>query len=96
MTLLTIDNYYEAELIAIAFDKHYERYRINGDKIKELSLNAYPDTVRQNIVELINQKNVGDRKVELVLSVFFINYLNNEKAYTVIMLLLQQQMIQIS
>ena len=96
MTLLTIDNYYEAELIAIAFDKHYERYRINGDKIKELSLNAYPDTVRQHVVELITKKNVSERKVQVVLSVFFINYLNNEKAHTVIMLVLGQQMIQIS
>ena len=96
MTLLTIDNYYEAELIAIAFDKHYERYQINGDKIKELSLNAYPDTVRQHVVELITKKNVSERKVQLVLSVFFINYLNNEKAHTVIMLVLGQQMIQIS
>ena len=31
--------------MASAFDKH-ERYRINGYKNKELSLNAYLETVR--------------------------------------------------
>ena len=78
--IISIDRYYELELIASAFDKHYERYRINGDKNKELSLNAYLDTVRQNVVELITKNNIGERKVQLVLPVLFINYLNNEKA----------------
>ena len=80
LDIINIDTYYEPELIASAFDKHYERYRINGDKNKELSLNAYLDTVRQNVVELITKKNIGKRKVQLVISVLFINCLNNEKA----------------
>ena len=80
LDIINIDSYYEHELIASAFDKHYERYRINGDKNKELSLNAYLDTVRQNVVELITKKNIGERKVQLVISVLFINCLNNEKA----------------
>ena len=78
--IINIDNYYEADLSDSAFDKHYQRYRINGDKNKELSLNVYLDTVRKNVVELITKKNIGERKVQLVLSVFFIKYLHNEKA----------------
>ena len=82
--ITNVDNNYEADLIASAFDerlcKHYERYRIKGNKNKELSLNFYLDTVRKNVVELITKKNIGERKVQLVLSVFFINYLNNEEA----------------
>ena len=65
--IININNYYEADLIASAFDKHYERYRINGDKNKELSLDIYLDTVRKNVAELINKKNIGE-------------YPNNEKA----------------
>ena len=78
--IINIDIYYGPELIASAFDKHYERYRINGDKNKELSLITYLDTVRQNVVELMTKKNIGERKEQSVLSVFFINYLSNEKA----------------
>ena len=78
--ITNVDNNYEADLIASAFDKHYERYRIKGNKNKELSLNVYLDTIRKNVVELITKKNIGERKVQLVLSVFFINYLNNEEA----------------
>ena len=80
LDIINIDSYYEPELIASAFDKHYERYRINGDKDKELSLNAYLNAVRQNVVELITKKNIGERKVQLVISAVFINYLNNENA----------------
>ena len=80
LDIINIDSYYEPELIASAFDKHYERYRINGDKDKELSLNAYFNAVRQNVVELITKKNIGERKVQLVISAVFINYLNNENA----------------
>ena len=80
LDIINVDSYYEPELIASAFDKHYERYRINDDKNKQLSLNAYLDTVRQNVVELITKNNIGERKVQLVLSVLFINYVNNEKA----------------
>ena len=80
LDIINIDSYYEPELIASAFHKHYERYRINGDNNKELSLNAYLDTVRQNVVELITKKNIGETKAQLVLLVLFINYLNNEKA----------------
>ena len=79
LNVINIDSYYEPELVASAFDKHYERYRINGDKNKELSLTSYLDTVRQNVVELITKKNIGERKVQLALSVLFMNYLNNAK-----------------
>ena len=79
LAIINVDSYYEPELIASAFDKHYERYRINGDKDKELSLNTYVDTVRQNAVELITKKNIGERNVQLVISILFINYLDNEK-----------------
>ena len=79
LNVINIDSYYEPELVASAFDKHYERYRINGDKNKELSLTSYLDTVRQNVVELITKKNIGERKVQLALSVLFMNYLDNEK-----------------
>ena len=80
LDIINIDTYYEPELIASAFDKHYERYRINGDKDKELSLNAYLNAVRQIVAELITKKNIGERKVQLVISAVFINYLNNENA----------------
>ena len=63
LNVINIDSYYEPELVTSAFDKHYERYRINGDKNKELSLTSYLDTVRQNVVELITKKNIGERKV---------------------------------
>ena len=79
LNVINIDSYYEPELVTSAFDKHYERYRINGDKNKELSLTSYLDTVRQNVVELITKNNIGERKVQLAFSVLFINYLNNEK-----------------
>ena len=80
LAIINVDSFYEPELIASAFDKHYERYRINGDKGKELSLNTYLDTVRQNVVELITKKKIGERNVQLVISILFIIYLNNEKA----------------
>ena len=80
LDIINIDSYYEPELTASAFHKHYERYRINSDNNKELSLNAYLDTVRQNVVELITKKNIGETKAQLVLLVLFINYLNNEKS----------------
>ena len=80
LDIINIDSYYEPELIASSSHKRYERYRINGDQNKELSLVAYLDTVRQNVVELITKKNIVERKVQLVLSVLFINYLNNQKA----------------
>ena len=80
LAIISVDSYYEPELIASAFDKHYERYRINGDKNKQLSLNAYLDTVRQNVVELITKKNIDEKKVQLVLSVLFIDYLSTKKA----------------
>ena len=80
LDIINVDSYYEPELIASAFDKHYERYRINDDKNKQLSLNAYLDTERQNVVELITKKNIDEKKVQLVLSVLFIDYLSTKKA----------------
>ena len=80
LDIINVDSYYEPELIASAFDKHYERYRINDDKNKQLSLIAYLDTVRQNVVELITKKNIDEKKVQLVLSVLFIDYLSTKKA----------------
>ena len=37
LDIINIDSYYELELIPSDFDKHYERYRINGDENKDLS-----------------------------------------------------------
>ena len=53
---IVIDKYYETELIASTFDKNCERYRINGDKSKELAFNEYLNNARLNVKELIDKK----------------------------------------
>ena len=77
---ISIDTYYDAELFAGALERTYERYRINGDRNKELSLTDYLKTVRPNVVELITKKKANERKAQLDLSIVFLNYLTNETA----------------
>ena len=53
---ISLDEYYEPELFDSALERNYERYRINGDRDKELSLNEYLNTIRPNVNELITKK----------------------------------------
>ena len=55
-------------------------YRINGDKGKELSLINYLNTVRSNVNDLITKKKVNERKVQLAISIIFLNYITNDTA----------------
>ena len=55
-------------------------YRINGDKDKELSLIDYLYTVRPNVVNLMTKKKVNERKVQLAISIIFLNYITNDTA----------------
>ena len=66
---INIDSYYDPELFDSAYERNYERYRINGDKNKELSLNDYLNTVRPYANELITKKKVNERKVQLAISI---------------------------
>ena len=77
---IDINNHYNPELIASAYDKNYENYRINGDKNKELSLNDYLNTIRPNTNELITNKIINKNKVQLAVSITFLNYTNNDTA----------------
>ena len=75
-----LDEYYEPDLFASAPERNYELYRIPGDKDKELSLIDYLNTVRPNVVDLITKKKVNERKVQLVISIIFLNYITNDTA----------------
>ena len=77
---VNIDSYYNPELVASVYEKNYECYRINGDKNKELSLNDYLNTIRSNVNELITKKKVNERKVQLAISIIFLNYITNDTA----------------
>ena len=55
-------------------------YRINGDKGKELSLTNYLNTVGSNVNDLITKKKVNERKVQLAISIIFLNYITNDTA----------------
>ena len=68
---INISKYYESELFERALERNYERYRINGDRDKELSLNEYLNTVRTNVNELITKKKMNERKVQLAISIIF-------------------------
>ena len=63
------EEYYEPELINSAFERNYERYRMDGDKKKELSLIDYLNMVKPN-----------ERKVQLVISIVILNFITNEFA----------------
>ena len=52
-----LEDYYAPQLINSAFEKNHERYPMNGDKIKELSLIDYLNMVRPNVIELIIKEN---------------------------------------
>ena len=75
-----LDEYYELDLFDSALERNYEMYRINGDKDKELSLIDYLYTVRPNVVNLMTKKKVNERKVQLAISIIFLNYITNDTA----------------
>ena len=77
---MNIDSYYDPELFASGLERNYISYRINGDRNKELTLNNYLNTVRPNVSELVTKKKVNERKVQLALSIMFLNYITNETA----------------
>ena len=75
---ISLDEYYEPELCAL--ERNYERYRRNGDRDKELSLNEYLNTIRPNVNELITKKKMNERKVQLPISIIFLNYITDDTA----------------
>ena len=77
---ISLDEYYEPELFESAPERNYERYRINGDRDKELSLNEYLNTVRTNVNDLITKKKMDERKVQLAISIIFLNYITSDTA----------------
>ena len=77
---ISLDEYYEPELFESALERNYERYRINGDRDKELSLNEYLNTVRNNVNDLITKKKMNERKVQLSISTIFLDYITNDTA----------------
>ena len=77
---INISKYYESELFESALERNYERYRINGDRDKELSLNEYLNTVTTNVNDLITKKKMNERKVQLSISTIFSDYITNDTA----------------
>ena len=73
-----LDEYYEPELFDSVLEKNYEMYRINWDNDKELSLIDYLNTVRPNAVDLKTKKKVNERKVQLAISLIFLNYITHD------------------
>ena len=76
----SIDSYYDPELFVSALERNYERYRINGNRNQKLPLIDYLNTARPNVNELITKKKVNERKVQLAISIIFLNYIINEAA----------------
>ena len=77
--LITINLYYEPELIHSSFDRGYERYQIRGDADKKVTIKEYLDTIRLNVEKLLHkQKVISEKKVQLLISVIFLNYLTNQ------------------
>ena len=74
------EEYYEPELINSAFERNYERYRMDGDKKKELSLIDYLNMVKPNVNDSITKNKTNERKVQLVISIVFLNFITNEFA----------------
>ena len=79
-----LEDYYEPELINSAFEKNYERYPMNGDKIKELSLIDYLNMVRPNVNKLIIKKKTNERKVQLLIPIVFLNFITNKLAKKIV------------
>ena len=77
---IILDEYYQPELFESLRERNYERYRINGDRDKELSLNEYLNTVRTNVNDLITKKKMNETKVQLAISIIFLNYITNDTA----------------
>ena len=76
---ISIKLYYEPELIHSSFDRGYERYQIRGDADKKVTIKEYLDTIRLNVEKLLNkQKVISEKKVQLLISVIFLNYLTNQ------------------
>ena len=75
-----LEEYYEPELINSAFERNYERYRMDGDKKKELSLIDYLNMVKPNVNDSITKNKTNERKVQLVISIVFLNFITNEFA----------------
>ena len=70
---INIDNYY---------DPVYEKYEINGDsethKDENVELYEYLNKIRPNLTNLIRDKQVNQRKVQLVVLISFYNILNED------------------
>ena len=75
-----LNEYYEPKLFDSTLERNYEMHRINGDKDKELPLIDYLNTVRPNVNDLITKKKVNERKVQLAISIIFLNYITNDTA----------------
>ena len=76
---VAVDKYYEPELIHSSFVRNYERHQIRGDIDKELSFTSYLSTIRSNVEKLLDaQKVINNKKVQLDISIIFLNYLTNE------------------
>ena len=75
-----LNEYHEPKLFDSTLERNYEMYRINGDKDKELPLIDYLNTVRPNVNDLITKKKVNERKVQLAISIIFLNYITNDTA----------------
>ena len=58
---IILDEYYQPELFESLQERNYERYRINGDRDKELSLNEYLNTVRTNVNDLITKNKMLEK-----------------------------------
>ena len=77
--LISINLYYEPELIHSSFDSGYERYQIREDADKKVTIKEYLDTIRLNVEKLLHkQKVISEKKVQLLISVIFLNYLTNQ------------------
>ena len=76
---VAVDKYYEPELIHSSFVRNYERHQIRGDIDKELSFASYLSIIRLNVEKLLDaQKVINNKKVQLDISIIFLNYLTNE------------------
>ena len=75
---IVLDKDHEPVIIHSSFLKGYERYQISGDMNKELSLNDYLNTIRPNVEELSNKKKALEKRVQVTLSLIFLNYFTDE------------------
>ena len=72
---ISLDEYYQPELFESALERNNERYRINGDRDKELSLNEYLNTVRTNVNDLITKKKMHEKSsISYIYNIFKLYY----------------------